>query len=245
MPSLREQYDRLHGAIVAEAAPAEAEAAFGRERLAVYRHAYRARLEEALRVNYPALAATLGEEAFGRVAAAHARRRPPSHYSIRWHGVDLPADLPAGPLAELARMDWALGEAFDAADAAPLDREALARVAPEEWPRVPLALHPAARVLMLEFAVEPLWQAARRGAVAPCAAAPARRHALIVWRKAREVQWRAAARGEGEALLALGRAGTLEAACEGATEAKARRIGERFALWVDAGILVRREPPAP
>ena len=36
-------------------------------------------------------------------------------------------------LAELARWEWALSTVFDAADAAPLPPESLARIAPEEW----------------------------------------------------------------------------------------------------------------
>ncbi len=240
MPSLPEQLHALARAIVADEAPAPAEAAFGRERLAVYRHAYRARLEEALRVNYPALATVLGDEGFSRVAAAHAARRPPAHYSIRWHGADLFADLPPGPLAELARMDWALGEAFDAADADAVDPGSLARHPPGEWAGLAFALHPSVRVLMMGWAVEPLWEAARKSPQGPFAQPASDRHALVAWRLAREAHWRVATQEEGRALCALGRLGTLEAVCGGESEDDAARIGEWFAGWVQGGLLVRR-----
>ncbi len=211
-------------------------------RLGVYRHAYPARLAGALRSNYPALARVLGDEEFERVAHAHGRARPSSHYSIRWHGAGLAERLPA-PLADLARMEWALGLAFDARDAEPLTAERLAEVPVERWSTLPLGMHPSVSVLELQWAIEPHWQAMRGDAEVETAAPKRHDHALLAWRKALDACWRSCPLEEGRALVALHRRGSLAGACEEAGADQEHEIGAWFAGWVREGMLVSRASP--
>lgn len=244
MPLLREQQRVLQLAILAEERFAPQLSRPEAPRLAVYRHAYRARLAGALRANYPALAKRLGDTEFERVAAEYARAHPSRHFSIRWHGARLAAFLGEGPLADLARMEWALGVAFDAPDASALDAGFLAQVPLHDWASLPLALHPSVSVLPMEWAVEGQWQVLREdGAAAP--AAPERyEHTLVAWRKSLDAHWRIATRAEGRALLALGAGGTLQHACEALGERQAESTGAWFAGWVREGMLVAVASPA-
>jgi hypothetical protein len=208
-------------------------------RLGIYRHAYPARLAGALRSNYPALAKVLGDEEFERVAHAYMRAHPSTHYSIRWHGAGLADRLPA-PLADLARMEWALGLAFDAHDAEPVTPESLAALPVERWSALPLAMHPSVTVLELDWAIEPHWRAMRKDPEVQTTAPRRHPHALIAWRNALEASWRSATLGEGRALLALHRRGSLAGACQAAGAESEEKIGAWFAGWVREGMLVSR-----
>src|SRR5947209_11246072 len=118
MPSLREAYTALQAAILA---PEDPVWSGDPVRLGVYRNGYWARLAGVLRVNYPVLAKLLDEDEFDRIAYDYATQYPSKSYSIRWHGRHLDRVIDDPGLADLARMEWALGIAFDAADARIVD----------------------------------------------------------------------------------------------------------------------------
>jgi len=241
MPSLRDQQAMLQGAILAPEENAPILSRLHSPRLAIYRHGYRARLAGALRLNYPALAGVMGGEAFEAIAGEYARAFPSRAFSIRWHGAELHRFLDDPALADLARMEWALGTAFDAADCAALDGEFLARIAVAEWPGLRMRLHPAVSVLQMAWAVETQWQAMREEPAGAAAGAAAHDHALLVWRKDLQAHWRIASLAEGRALLALGARGTLQETCETLGEEEAVAIGAWFASWVHEGLLASAE----
>ena len=96
------------------------------QRLEIYADMYRARLVDVLREDFPRALANLGDDAF--LALADAVPRPASLRRIRrsdtWAGGS-PTSSPARPavppwLADLARLEWARVEVFDAPDAEPL-----------------------------------------------------------------------------------------------------------------------------
>jgi hypothetical protein len=119
------------------------------ERAGVYYDAYRLRLIEILRIDFPGLCALVSEEEFDalgeRYLAAH-----PSHYpTVRWFGRNLSAFLATDPvfaeqpyLAEMASFEWARGKAFDAANADVVSVEDLGAVPADEWPSLCLDFHP-------------------------------------------------------------------------------------------------------
>jgi len=238
MRSLAEEQRVLQRAIL-DAGRGARPALTGSSRLDVYRNAYRVRLAGALRSNYPALARVMGDAEFDIAARRYAHARPSSHYSIRWHGAGL-AEYLDGPLADLARMEWALGLAFDARDAEPLAPERLSQIPVERWSELPVAMHPSVSVLDLAWVIEPHWQAMRKDANARTD--PPRRgpHALFAWRRGLDAVWRSATLEEGRALLALHRRGSLAGACEAAGPEHEEAIGAWFAGWVREGMLVSR-----
>jgi hypothetical protein len=135
-------------------------------RLGIYGNAYVSRLTEALARNFPALARLLGEGDFHALAADYVRAHDSPFFSIRYYGDALAEFLAtdenytAAPvLAELARWEWAMTSAFDAADVVSLGHEALAGVPPQQWAQLRFGWHPSVQRLTLWWNVPQLWQA--------------------------------------------------------------------------------------
>jgi hypothetical protein len=133
--------------------------------LGVYRDAYALRLIEVLGIDYPGVMAMAGPADFDRLARAYIAAHPSHHPSVRWFGAKLADFLAATPpfdeipaMAEMARFEWALAEAFDSADAQPVEAAALMALPPDDW----LALHftplPSLHRLKLGFAVPQAYQ---------------------------------------------------------------------------------------
>lgn len=194
----------------------------------VYRHAYGARLAGALAANYPVLAKRCGEGEFSRLARLYIARHPSAHYNVRWYGARF-WRLLGGSYADLARMEWALGLAFDARDARPLSWESLQAFPTESWAELPIALHPSTHVLHMSWSAEKLWQGADEQ--------QPRVHDLFVWRRNLQAHWRIPGEDEAAALRALRQLGTLQRTCEALPEASAAQAGAWFAGWVQEGML--------
>ena len=242
MPSLRDEQLALQAAILAADAAASSSSVREPSGIAVYRNAYRARLAGALRLNYPVLAELLGESEFRCVADGYARDFPSHHYSIRGHGSELWRKF-GGALADLARMEWALGSAFDAPDVPPIEASFLEAISIDEWAALRLAAHPSVVVLSMSWAIEAQWEAVRAGDGHARAEPAEHAHALLVWRKNLQSHWRIASLQEGRALRNLHGGGTLQHACDALTDADAEAIGGWFAGWVREGMLVAGSEP--
>ena len=159
-------------------------------RLAIYGDGYASRLIEALEANYPVLAKLLGSEDFSTLATAYVRAHDSQYRSVRYYGAEL-ADflasrseyLRAPVLAELARWEWAMTEAFDAADATPIDVGALTRVAPERWAELHFEFHPSVRRLALFWNVPQTWKALTNDAARPEQSVQATPAQWLLWRR--------------------------------------------------------------
>ena len=135
------------------------------QRIRIYADMYRARLVDVLREDYPRVAAILGDADFAALACRYLTRHPSTHPSVRHVGRRF-ADWIAGEatvaphLADLARLEWARVEVFDAADAEPLRLADLESLPPHEWPALRLRLIPACLVLESAWPVHEIWAAA-------------------------------------------------------------------------------------
>ena len=144
------------------------------ERVKVYRNAYRVRLSDALQDTYPVLFKILGDEVFESLGREFIGAHPSVHRSIRWYGRELGDFLVQRPpyaeqpiLAEIARFEWTLSEVFDAADAAPIGRDALQAVDPGSWDRLQFVFHPSVRLLDLTWNTVAVWQSMSRDEAPP------------------------------------------------------------------------------
>lgn len=227
--------------------------------LEVYRHAYRARLAEALADNYTVLARALGDEGFEALARAYIAARPSRHPSIRWFGHELAGfmaaagdDLvPHASLVDFARMDWALRGAFDAAEAAPLEAATLAALGPDDWAGLVLHLHPSVRRVTLAHAIEPAWRALRAwepesGDAQPDLDEPVpHEHGLLVWRQGLETRWRSLEPLEAALLDAVAAGEPFARLCEraaaalGDADAAAPAVVGALQQWLAEGLLGR------
>ncbi len=220
-------------------------------RLEIYANAYFFRIHDALCEDHGALRACLGETLFHDLVTAYLLVHPPSHPSLRHAGDHLPDYLARAASAEpfrracpwaadLAALERACLDAFDAADAAPLPRAALERIAPERWASLRLRFVPALRQLALDWPVRGVLRAHKADTPLP-SLEPARGH-VCVWRVAERVRHRELLDEEARC-LARARAGTrFGELCEelalhiGAEQAPARAAAW-LARWQTDGLL--------
>jgi len=209
-------------------------------RLAIYYDAYRLRLLEALDSNYPVLHAWLGDEEFEKLGLAYIEAYPSAHFSIRYVGHRLPEYLATAPdyrdrpyVGEMAVLEWAMSEAFDAADSAVVVIDDMATVAPEAWPGLRFEFHASVRRLNLRWNVPPIRKAIHQNIEAeasgtepmteiPLPAIEEYPQSWLVWRQDLKTYFRSLSVDEAWALDTAVAAGTFAEICEGLCE------------WIDA-----------
>lgn len=156
----------------------------------VYRHAYGSRLVEAMRNDHELLHRFLGDEMFDEMGHAYVKARPSEHPNLRWFSQGLPDFLKTTApysnhpvLADLAALERALNDAFDAAEGVVLALEAMAGFAPERWNDLVFEPHPSAARVDLSTSAAAIWMALKNDETpseAETLAEPAR---LLIWRQ--------------------------------------------------------------
>ncbi len=220
-------------------------------RLGVYAHAYFARILAALRDDFPALARALGDAAFHDLVKLYLVARPPRHWSLRYAGAGLAEFVGSHAAAvvfrerwpfagDLARLEWAIVEAFDASDAPPLRREDLFALPPERWGELVLAPGPGLALLRLSWPVQRL----REELEAPHAPVLAPEPTPVgVWRQDERVFYRALPLDEADALEGLLAGEPFDALCarieRHAGDGAARRALTLLERWLADGLLAR------
>ena len=227
------------------------------ERLDIYANMYFFRLLDCLAEDFPKVRAALGPERFHNLVTDYVLRHPSEHPSLRYLGRRLPefvrghepsAGFPF--LADLARLEWTRSEVFDAPDAAPLSRAALARLPQESAGEARFRFIPAFALLRFDHEVVRYWRALdEAGSGADGAAAeqgiphPARRKtAARVWRKDLVVYHAGLDEEEAHALELALQGETLGRICQvlaaGLSPAQAtERAGRMIQAWIEDGIL--------
>jgi hypothetical protein len=207
------------------------------ERLDVYAGMYFYRLLECLTEDFPAVHAVLGHEKFHRLARDYLTIHPSGHPSLRMLGralggfLETHAFLSECPyLADLARFEWALLEAFDAADASPVAPERLKGLAPDDWPFVRLSLTPSLRIVEAARPVQEVWAATSEGSEVPII--PQRRTVIRVWREDLRVFHRVIDEVELTAVRSIERGENFAAVCEAAAAIAGEERAGQAALEV-------------
>jgi hypothetical protein len=240
-------------AIVEEIAGADD--AFRRKRLDIYFNAYRLRLAEALATDYEILKAYLGEQIFDAIARDYIHAHPSIFRNVRWFGghlADFLRDEPryAGQpiLTDLARFEWTLGLAFDAADTAAVRFEDVAAVPPVAWAGLRLSPHPALRIIELRTNAVAVWNELKNTdhGIAPESLAEPLRWAI--WRRQLSPYFRSLGADEAWALDAMHNLCSFGEICAGLCqwlpeEQAAPRAAALLRGWVDEGWIARLEFP--
>jgi hypothetical protein len=200
----------------------------------------------------------VGGTAFHNLITDYLLAHPSRHWSLRYLGAAMPAFLDTHDLAgaypglgDLARLEWARIDVFDAADAPVLTRAALTQ-GPAAAEGRPLRLIPACQVLALNWNVAPIWRAVEAAtaeeemahathsaavgetghddflAPLPVAVAEKRRSHLLVWRRQQAVLHRSIDAVEQACLAALA-AGPVTLAALGQIILEAAGAGEAAA----------------
>ena len=131
------------------------------ERLEIYNRQYWFRVLGALAEDFPAVRAVVGGRRFEALSVAYLTEHPSRSFSLRNLGSRLPAWLAAHPeharrrhrlAADVARIEWAFVEAFDAAELAPLTQRQIAALRGESR----LALQPYLQLVALHYPADEL-----------------------------------------------------------------------------------------
>lgn len=220
------------------------------ERLDVYADMYFYRLRDCLKVDFEAVCAVIGEAGFHNLITDYLLVHPPSHFSLRYAGRDLPEFLACHPLlaqwpflADLATLEWAIMESFDARDAAPLDGAALATVPEARWPALRFQVTPSLRILRLGWPVHGVWRCVQRGE--PVERLERVDTTLRVWRQDFRVFHRAMDTAESVALTTLAAGRSFAEVCDRIVavdeHAGAERTLSLLGGWLRDGLLVGYE----
>jgi hypothetical protein len=218
--------------------------------LGVYRDAYALRLIEVLTNDYPGVVAMAGPADFDYMARAYIAANPSRTPSVRWFGRHLADFLATTPpfnkspaAAEMARFEWALGEAFDAADAQPVTAPSLMALPADAWETLSFSTLPSLRRLTLAFDVPQAWQG--REEIEPGnleVAAAAGPTPWVIWRPERTTHFRSLETDEAVMLEALLGGRSFPELCEavapltGEAQAPAQAAG-RLRGWVEEGMI--------
>jgi hypothetical protein len=219
-------------------------------RVDIYANMYFYRIRDALKEDFPATLAVLGDDNFHNLVTGYLLECPPTEPSISDCGrylADYLRDHPiresAPYIADLAKLERAVVEVFHGTGASALEPDALRATPPEDWPAMKLRIHPAAQILALEWRVSELlraveegrpWKPAERGAVK-----------VLVWRRNARVFYRDLERPEADALAAASGGATFAEICDVVAanaddEDPVAAMNRVLARWLSDGLLRRR-----
>jgi Putative DNA-binding domain len=162
----------------------------GRDTLfGVYQNGYIGRLVDILANDYEDLKSYLGEDEFDELARLYISAYPSRSQNARWFGSRMVEFLlgdrrysPRRELADLAAIEQALANAFDAKDAPHLTVQDLAKHKPDDWGRLTFAPHPSVATLNIQSAAFAIWRAVKDGKSPPRVKTKAAHH-LLIWRQ--------------------------------------------------------------
>ena len=167
----------FQSAVVAAEPPQDAEAARvilpsptlrAAERLAIYHGMYPLRMHDALASDYPALQHFLGNHGFEHFVADYVEQFPSRAYTLNRLGDHVPEFIAASStlqkrdfLHDLARLELAITEVFDAEEVATLGTAEIEALPPEAWESARLQAVPAFRLLALRYPVNDYLQSVK------------------------------------------------------------------------------------
>jgi len=139
-------------------------------RLQIYHNNTYGSLTEALKDTFPVVCQLVDERFFKYAAHEYIKQHPPRAPRLAEYGADFAAFLagfePARSLAylpDVARLEWAINEAYHAADAPNLDPAHIAAVPQERYAALAFVTHPSCRLFTSPFPVDRIWQAHQPG----------------------------------------------------------------------------------
>ncbi len=214
--------------------------ALAEHRLAAYYNAYRARLIEALTVDFPTVKEFLGDEKFDYLVLAYIKSYPSTYPSVRWVGKNLVTFIKQQDhfetqdfLAELALFEWHQSLVFDGKDQDQLFQLSDMVFPPEQWPELSFKFIPNLQKIDLYFNVCQFWQAVEDQTEHPEINKDEYPTQWLIWRQELDPYWRSLDVHEAWALEQAQTGANFGAICEGLTE----WVDEEHVALVAAGFL--------
>lgn len=219
------------------------------ERLQIYHEAYRLRLIDALRNDYPALEAYVGDDEFIALTTEFIAQHPSHHPSLRWLGEKLPIFLRQHAhwkehieVVELAEFEWRQVMAFDAADTSLASIDVLRTLPPEQWMTLKLELHPSLQLIQCYSNAPTLWNALTKDKTAIAIELTQTAQAWLMWRENLQVVYRPIEGTEAWALNAFLTQKNFADVCEGlcewiAAEQVPAQVAQYLQHWIRGGLV--------
>ncbi len=218
------------------------------ERLDVYTRMYFIRLYDCLLEDYPVVHHLIGDAGFEKLARGYLTRFPSRTYTLNHLGADLPRYLddervriPRRALCrDVARIERAMSEVFDAKATPVIARDELPEIAPEAWPAVRLRPIGPFQLISANHRANHIVTAVRQEKPLP---ALGRKSTWVVcWRKGHTVWRMDLTKPSHAALAALAAGGTVGEALlaagnvfKGSPESLATQVFRWFDEWISEG----------
>lgn len=163
LPTLAEMQDRFRAAVLGhDDTPVRG---FVRGDIGIYRNTVQASLIDVLAAAFPVTQRIVGADFFRTLAGRFVAAAPPRVPQLSLYGGGF-AEFIAGEeagrqlpyLPDTARLEWARGECYFAADAPTLRAARLAALGPDDIERMVLALHPATRLIASPYPIHRIWE---------------------------------------------------------------------------------------
>ena len=156
----------------------------------VYRYAYSSRLVEAMRNDHKLLHIYLGDEMFDAMGHTYVAAHPSQHANLRWFSSSVPDFLKSAEayskypvLSDLAALEKALNDAFDATEAPVIGLAEMAAFAPEAWAGLTFKPHPSAQRLDFSTNAAAVWLALKADEDPPDPVLLEEPGRLLIWRQ--------------------------------------------------------------
>ena len=160
-------------------------------RLDIYAYAYKSRLKEAITTDYDKLHGYLGDEQFDTVMERYIEKYPSHITNMRYYSISMPEllrdespfnQVPA--LAELATIEAAFADSFDAEDHRFVTINDLATLAPEAWGTLQLDFQKSVQILPMEYNSFAIWKALSAEETPPELTQSEQPVKWVMWRRA-------------------------------------------------------------
>lgn len=225
----------------------------------VYRGNYRSSLVEALKSTYAKTERWVGEAAFQRAAAHHVITNPPSSWTLDDAGAGFDATCAElfrndPEVTELAWLEWAMLEAFTAANVEPLDAQDFsaqtAGFGEEQWANLRVAFLPGAAAREVHHDLRAIWNALNEEEFDRPQASYDVPHSVLVWREGERSTFMMGSAEEARAFQAAQAGTPYEEICmllagENPSEEQmhdaAMRAGALLGRWLNEGLIASIE----
>ncbi len=220
------------------------------DQLDVYREQFWLRHVDALAEDFRSIEVLLGDDAWRTLCEAYLAAHPSRAYSLRHLGerfgefVRREAPWRDDPLiGDLADLEWAFVDAWDAPDVPPLDATKIAAIAEDVWPAARLVFHPSFRAVRMGWPGHTFRAAAKRDG-GPARPDPDETF-VAVYRGEETLEYVDLDRDAWGLLARLARGVSLGPACEDVVRdlgldpvAFEGRVGAHFQSWTARGWVV-------
>jgi hypothetical protein len=220
------------------------------ERWSIYHGAYVSRLAEALEDGFPAVRRILGPGPFAALVERYVSASPPRSFDLGRAGdrlasylADDPLTRELGFLPDLAALEWALAEAFVAADSERLTRADLTALGPADVADLPLVLAPGTTTVASAWPIHDLWTSRTLADDEVSIELAARPQTVLVWRRGLEAQCRPLDAPELTRFPSIVTGTSLGRLADAEGESTAAEVAEWFCALVDDELFVRPAHP--